>query len=379
MKIALVGRGYSLWWGGAERVMVELSKTLADEGADVEVLVERLDESSPPQVPVRRLRPVRINSALKLYTFHRAVAAALKKMGDDRVIFGMTQFFPLHIYWAGGGVYRHWMRLRFEDPLVRGVKYILSPAHYVMRWLEQNIMKPENHRHIITNSRLVKEQIVEYFGLDPERITVIYNGIDHSIFNPQLKRYRQQIRREYQIAQDELLVLFVANNWERKGLRTLIGAMAMAEFSLMVVGRGRKEPFIKEAERCGIDHRRLIFTGPQQQIERFYGAADLFVLPTQYDPCSGVCLEAMAAGLPVITTASNGAAELVDEADCGFVMEDWRDHRGLAALIERLRKPALRDRFARAGTEKAASLTWKATARKMLDICSRIAQQKGMG
>ena len=375
MRIALVGRGYSVWWGGAERVMVEFSQALKEEGVDVEVFVEKVDEDSPQDVPIKRIKPLKINSALKLYTFHKEVDSALKKSHFD-VVFGMTQFFPLDIYWAGGGVYRHWMKLRFENPVVRGLKYVVSPAHFVMRWLEENIMKKENHRHIITNSQLVKEQMLEYFHIEPERVSVVYNGIDHRIFNPEVRRYRKEIRESYGIKEDTLVVLFVANNWERKGLRTLIRAMAETEFTLLVVGRGRKEGFTGEAQRLGIGEDRLIFTGPQKNVERFYGASDVFVLPTQYDPCSGVCLEAMATGLPVITTRSNGAAELIEEGKNGFVMEDWLDHTGLAGFVERLKDRALRDAFAEAGLRRVEPLTWKNTAQKMLKICNTIAREK---
>ncbi len=375
MRIALVGRGYSLWWGGAERVMVELSRALKKEGVDVEVFVERVDENSPGDVPVRRIQPVRINSALKLYTFHRKVGSALKGKGFD-VVFGMTQFFPLDVYWAGGGVYRHWMRLRFENPVVRGIRYVLSPAHLVMSWLEENILKEKNHRHIITNSKLVKEQLLEYFNIPAERITVIYNGIDHSVFNPHTKRYRKEIRSAYGVKEDSLVALFVANNWERKGLRTLIRAMREVDFTLFVVGRGRKEGFLKEAERLGVKKDRLIFTGARKDVERFYGASDLFVLPTQYDPCSGVCLEAMATGLPVITTSSNGAVELIEHGKNGFVMKHWLDHRELAGFIERLKNRALRESFSEESLRRAKPLTWKNTLGAMLKICNTIAQEK---
>ncbi len=375
MRIALVGRGYSVWWGGAERVMVEFSQALKEEGVDVEVFVEKVDEDSPQDVPIKRIKPLKINSALKLYTFHKEVGSALKESHFD-VVFGMTQFFPLDIYWAGGGVYRHWMKLRFENPVVRGLKYVVSPAHFVMRWLEENIMKKQNHRHIITNSQLVKEQMLEYFHIEPERVSVVYNGIDHRIFNPEVRRYRKEIRESYGIKEDTLVVLFVANNWERKGLRTLIRAMAETEFTLLVVGRGKKEGFTGEAQRLGIGEDRLIFTGPHKNVERFYGASDVFVLPTQYDPCSGVCLEAMATGLPVITTRSNGAAEFIEEGKNGFVMEDWLDHTGLAGFVERLKDRALRDAFAEAGLRRVEPLTWKNTAQKMLKICNTIAREK---
>ncbi len=375
MRIALVGRGYSVWWGGAERVMVELSRTLRDEGMDVEVFVERVDEESPQDVPIRRIGPVRIDSALRLYSFHKRVGSAIKDEAFD-VVFGMTQFFPLHIYWAGGGVYRHWMKLRFENPVVRSVRYVFSPAHLVMRWLEENIMKRENHRHIITNSRLVKEQMLHYFDLEEERISVIYNGIDHAVFNPGVKRYRKEVRESHGIKDDTPVVLFVANNWERKGLRTIIRAMGKTGFTLLVVGRGRKEGFLKEAERLGVRKDRIVFAGPQRHVERFYGASDMFVLPTQYDPCSGVCLEAMATGLPVITTTSNGAAELIDEGENGFVMPHWLDHDGLVESVERLKDKALRESMADASLRRVAPLTWKSAAQKMLAICNTIAQDK---
>jgi UDP-glucose:(heptosyl)LPS alpha-1,3-glucosyltransferase len=266
------------------------------------------------------------------------------------------------------------MRLRYKNPLLRTLKYITSPVHLVMAWLEGKVMEPGNHHFIIANSGLVREHLLTYFNLSEDNIRVIYNGVDHELFNPRVKRFRNEVREEFGIALDRAVAIFVSNNWPRKGLETILKAMKLEEgISLLVVGRGRKDRFLKLMDKLGLPGESVIFTGPTACVERFYGAADFFVLPTQYDPCSGVCLEAMACALPVVTTKANGAAELILE---GFVLDDWSDHGRLGEFFTRLKDKTRREELGTRACETVKDFTWDSAVRGIIEVCERVVEKK---
>ena len=189
---------------------------------------------------------------------------------------------------------------------------------------------------------MVKSQIINHYAVPEKKIKVIYNGVDIKRFSPlNTQIYRTQVRKELSISEDAKVILFVGSGFERKGLGTLIRAAASLiksgrNLRLVIIGRGNINKFKSIAKKCGIQNS-IIFLDAQSEVERLYAAADIFALPTIYDPFSNATLEAMASGLPVITTRNNGAAELMQDGEEGFVLEDLTDY---AALTEKNRQGA---------------------------------------
>ena len=167
----------------------------------------------------------------------------------------------------------------------------------------------------------------------------MYPGVDVSRFHAGGRAQRRAAaRRNLGIAEDEIVFLFVANNFRRKGLDLVLRALRrvdlrQARARLLVVGAGRRWLFGPLALLLGVSDW-VTFAGASQEVEKFYGAADVFVLPTRYDPFAAVCLEAMACGLPVITTMMNGAAELIETGRSGFVLDPFRLQDSLARAMQ---------------------------------------------
>jgi UDP-glucose:(heptosyl)LPS alpha-1,3-glucosyltransferase len=129
--------------------------------------------------------------------------------------------------------------------------------------------------------------------------------------------------------------LFVGADFKRKGLDTLFKAFSLLDIrdtKLIIAGRPAKTCYVSMAKKLGID-KNVIFRGAEKEIEKLYSVADVFVLPTIYDPFSNATLEAMASGLPVITTAYNGASELIEDGIEGFVINNPLDADALAQKI----------------------------------------------
>ncbi len=147
-----------------------------------------------------------------------------------------------------------------------------------------------------------------------EKIDVVYNGVPIEA----LRRggeTRAKIRETLGLKSDDVAVLFAGSGWERKGLRFAIEAIEKSrkEMRLLVAGRGDERKF---------GSARVQFLGVVQDMPALYGAADIFLLPTIYDPFSNACLEALAAGLPVITTRANGFSEIMETGVHGTVLDD---------------------------------------------------------
>jgi UDP-glucose:(heptosyl)LPS alpha-1,3-glucosyltransferase len=147
------------------------------------------------------------------------------------------------------------------------------------------------------------------------------------------------MRQAVGLGDHDKVILFVGSGFRRKGLETLIRSLPNVKKSLhgerlvtIVIGKGDTDLYRQTAKRLGVEDD-IIFLGPRSGIEKFYAAADIFVLPTIYDPFSNACLEAMASGLPVVTTRNNGAAEIIEEGKEGFVTASITDSSELAGEI----------------------------------------------
>lgn len=360
MKIALITKRVSQSLGGAERVSANLAGKLSEAGHEVHIFTGHIDTAIERTVP-RLIKTVKWLSPLRLLSFQRKVRNMLRKEQFD-LVYSLCLVYPVDIYRVGDGIHRHWMKVQYPGALLRWMKYLTSLVHLVMRFLEGKIFQDNNRRLFVTNSQLVKDQIIEYFHIPEEQIMVIYNGVDSNIFNPGVKAYRNEMRRKHRIDNEDLVILFVSNNWERKGLATIIEAIAKAgndKIRLLVVGRGNSRHYISLAVRKKIGTEQLIFIGRTGDVEKYYGMSDLFVLPSRYEPFANVCLEAMACGLPIISTKTNGASEIITPGRDGFILDDWRDSSCLSSIIEDMTIESLRREIGNNAAKTAKNYTWE--------------------
>ncbi len=379
MKIALVSHSFSLSHGGLERFSVNLATALHAEGHEVHAFAQRFADL-PVGVTEHRLEVPRKPSFRRIFGFHRSAVRAVQGHSFD-VVYGLARFAPLDVYRMGDGVQKHWMRIRYPFSPWRWLNYLINPTHLCNLYLERRILSGRDCRRIVTNSHLCAEHAQRYYGVPLDRIDVVYNGVNHQIFNPKtMAELRSEGRRELGLQDDDLALLHISNNWPRKGLSVLLRAVALLgdqgrHLHILVVGRGRPAPFRKLAGRLGLADR-LHLVGETTQVQRYYAAGDLMVLPTLYDPFSNVCLEAMACGLAVVTTAENGASELIRLGENGYVQKNPRDVQELAnCLGQCLNREALASMGAAARTT-ALPFTREKNMRETLAVFSRVLQEK---
>jgi UDP-glucose:(heptosyl)LPS alpha-1,3-glucosyltransferase len=218
----------------------------------------------------------------------------------------------------------------------------------------------------------VSRQVAREIALHCQRehhVYVIYNAVDHRVFNPPIRTARREAaRREFGLRDEELALLLIGNDWKKKGLHWLLKAVAHLRhlpLKLWVVGRDDREPYVRLIREMEID-RQVRFLEPSSDIVKFYAASDVYVGPSLHDSFALPPLEAMACGLPVITSSRNGGAEIISHGTDGFVLKDPTDVGQLAGLIDCLYSdPGLRKRLGRNAARTACQCTWERNASEL--------------
>lgn len=186
-------------------------------------------------------------------------------------------------------------------------------------------------------SRLTAGELGNHYGR--QDVTVIPNAVDLARFNPPERlRRREACRKEFSLLETEFALLLVGNDWKSKGLMTVLQAVAANRhlpLKVLVVGRDNRAPFDEKILRLDLGNR-VLFLEPSPDVMQFYAAADVYTGPSLHDSFALPPLEAMASGLPVITTVANGGSQIITEGQDGFVLADPGDSEALAGIIERL-------------------------------------------
>lgn len=370
MRIGII-RGRYTPFGGAEVFLTRFIAELTRQGHSVEVF----SSDWPPSkgVTVRTVKSFG-PSFLRPLVFALSAERAVKKAAPD-VVISLERTACQEIFRAGDGVHKEWLIKRKRTAsLLKRALITLSPLHCIMLFLEKRLFSSPGLKTVVANSGMVKNEIIRHYGLPEKRICVIYNGIERTAVLEGKRRLeaRQGIREGLKIADDEGLLLFVGSGFERKGLIYLVRAVAAlysggAKVKLLVVGKGSERRYAKEADRLGIAGR-VIFNGPSGDVGRFYAAGDIFCLPSIYEPFSNACLEAMANGVPVITTKANGACEIITNGVDGAVIEDPVDHCALANAIRPFLDPLKREKAATSAKNTAHQYSIEKTVSAFLKL-----------
>ena len=372
MKIALLRQRVTAL-GGAETTLSYLVRGLAAAGHEVAVYgSERAAAAQAalgPEVAYVQV-PVWGGKTLRLLSFALNTRRLLYDAGPQ-VVFSLERVPGPQVYRAGDGCHREFLSRRAPhlSPLARAAQR-LSLFHRVMLLVEGRLFRDSGLRRVIANSRQVRDEIIRLYGMDPARLRVIVNGLDRQRFHPLAANAAAALRRRLGAPEDGAVVLFVGSGFERKGLTYLLqafGSLRDKGSYLWVVGKGQIAPYVRAAERLGVADR-VRFWGPVTETAPFYQAATVLALPTLYDPCSNVVLEALGCGLPTVTTAANGAAEFITSGENGAVVQKPDDIAGLtealATFLTRDRDPQVRQ----AATQAVAGLSWESTVAQTLEV-----------
>jgi UDP-glucose:(heptosyl)LPS alpha-1,3-glucosyltransferase len=326
MKIALIRRRYSPH-GGAERYVENLSRHLVELGHEVHLFSHFWQESDG--VTLHMTPMLGGMGLMKLWSFNYGVQRLLAKESFD-VVQSFEKTWCQDVYRAGEGCHREWLVQRKKyEPFFKTFGVRINPFHWLTLFMERKLFEKSQTRFFIANSQRGKREILAHYQVSPEKIKVIYSAVPFE--GPFLLAPKAEAGDR-----KEKTILFVGSGFQRKGLFFAIEALPLAlkqaDLRLLVVGQGDQKRAKDLADRLGVLDA-ISFSGPVKDVAPFYQEADGFVLPSIYEPFSNACLEAMAYGLPLVTTEMNGASEDIVPGQNGFVIKDPADRETLADLM----------------------------------------------
>jgi len=390
MRIAFVIDFFDERKGGAEAYLGAVARRLLGAGHSVE-LFARDWSGLPAGVRGHRLRPRPLQRPLKRLlrpvtelTFARRAAARLRREGHDVVLGVRNVLYATH-YQPHGGARRAALRGIGEargHPLLRAWYWcdpISAAKEAVFLAIERRLLTGPDPPRLLAVSQMVQSDFVRLYGVLPRGCDVLYPGVDLACYHPGGHLDDAQwLRRHFAVPLGEVVFLFAGHNPSLKGLPTLLEAFAQAcrgglRGRLLVVGRFATAPHSRRARELGI-RDRVVFAGPvsPRDMSTLYRGSDALVYPTFYDPCALVTLEALACGLPVVTTRRNGAAELIQDGREGFVIEHPRRAEALAERLRALEDASLRARMREAAADTSKRLGFDAHFERLVALLSRL-------
>ncbi len=371
--------------GGCETYIADLARRLLVDRHEVHLYACRWDARAlPAQVQIHAMPPLAGPRCLRPWRFGRRCLRALADQQHD-VTVGFDKTWGQDVLYPQGGLHvasvehnRRKQRHPALRALARGLKW-LDLAHWSFCLLERRQYLGAQPPLIVVNSYMVRSHFLRFYQVPPGQLHVVRSAIDPERFpeHDRLRR-RQEWRERWGIAPQEIVGLFAAMNYRLKGLEPLLYAMQhlqRPELRLVVAGDPRYGRYERLVRRLGIAEQ-VRFVGHCPEMRNAYFAADFLVHPTFYDPCSLVVLEALACGLPIITTRYNGASELLHPLQEGFVIDDPHDHARLAWCLGQMLDPARRHACAQAARRTAGQWTFEQHYRQLLDVFTEAVRRK---
>ncbi|MBS0620164.1 MAG: glycosyltransferase family 4 protein [Verrucomicrobia bacterium] len=315
--------------GGLEKYTWEIVRALCSKGAKVTLLTTKLDQPpfTDPHLEVISFPVDHLFSAWNVLHFDRLCRDYLKAHPTP-IIFGLDRTRDQTHYRAGNGSHAAYLKRRKENEgALKGISFACNPLHRLLLAIEKEAFESPNLEILFTNSAMVKDEILSTYATDPQKIHVVHNGVEWKAMQAPFEAWQPQAGpHEF---------LFIGHNYQRKGLDTLLYALShirSEDFHLSVVGKDKRLPhFQKLAADLGLADK-VHFYGEQKNIIPFYQRADTLVIPSWYDPFANVTVEALAMGVFVLSSRTNGGHEVLTQ-DTGAIIPSLHDREGFGKIL----------------------------------------------
>jgi UDP-glucose:(heptosyl)LPS alpha-1,3-glucosyltransferase len=385
MRIGLQIERFDPRAGGAEAYTCELTRRLLDQGHAVH-LITRSWTALPAGAQVHAAPVGGLLRWGRGRSFARTADALAAAQNLD-VVLSMGKTFAMDVLQPHGGTVRGSQQQNLAliaSPLYRTLKawfQRINPKQVAARRRESRQYARRPLSHLVAISRMVAGDMRRFYSVPENRLHLIYNGVDLDRFDPQrLAALRPTARRQLGIDSEQRVFALIAHNFKLKGVAQLIQAAAIVkangkDFRVLIAGKGKARYYLALARKLGCADR-VLFVGAVEQVENIYAAADVYVHPTWYDPCSLVVLEALASGLPVITTRFNGAGEIITAGREGFLVDTPRDIDRLAELMGRLFDDTMVHTMGRQARVLAEQFSWERNLAELTRVLELAAAEK---
>ncbi|MBS0626449.1 MAG: glycosyltransferase family 4 protein [Verrucomicrobia bacterium] len=331
--------------GGLEKSSSRIAAAFVAKGARVSILTTGTPPPDQPQISFYATKTSKWPAFLRMEQFDRFVQNWLKKNPAD-LVFGMDRNREQTHYRAGNGVHDAYLKSRlFTEGKFKVFTCRLNPMHRKIMQLERSAFENPRLKKLFTNSRMVRDQVLERYSIERSKIEVVHNGVEWHEMEGDFQRWPEErgaILKRLNLDPNVFHFLFIGNGYLRKGLGQLLQGLSRLksrDFHLSVIGKENKiEKYVSQARRLGLS-KHVRFFGPQNEMRPFYQASDALALPSFYDPFANVTVEALAMGLHVLSSRSNGGFEVLTE-ETGTIFEDLLDPDAMAQGLQKaLQKP----------------------------------------
>lgn len=308
-------------FGGLQRDFLRIAQVCQQRGHDIRVYTMGWEGEQPSGFDIRIVKVRAFTSQGRNEKFVARVQADLQRHPVDRVV-GFNKLPGLDVYYAADGCY--------EDKAQnqRSWFYQFGPRYRHFSAYERAVFAPEGRTEILMISERQLPLFMKHYRTPVERFHMLPPGIAEDRRAPaNAADIRAGLRNEFELKADDLLLVQIGSGFKTKGLdRTLDAVAALPgplrqRTQLIVIGSDDPSPFLRQARSLGIADRVRILQG-RSDVPRFLLGADLLIHPAYNENTGTVLLEALVAGLPVLTTAACGYAHYIEEADCGLVVPE---------------------------------------------------------
>ena len=371
MKVSFVKRHLSSG-GGLEKYTRVLADAFCERGCDVSLLCQDLTHPLDKRIAIEKVDIPWSFSKLK--GFDKGAKKWLKEHPQD-IVFGMCRTSEQTHMRAGNGVHLAYIEMRKQiDPWIKRNTYFLNRSNQAILDLEKKGFENPSLRTLFTNSNMVKDEVLRFYNVEPEKIEVIHNGVEHRAFQEEFDQWgqtRADLLKERALSADLHHFLFIGNGYFRKGLLPLMRSLAAIphrHFHLHVIGKEKNITYFrKEAKRLKID-KQITFLGPQPHVAKFYALADTLVIPSYYDPFANVTVEALAMGVFVISSLTNGGSEVITPEN-GAIIPSLFDQDSFTEVLRKRLDSKKNMHEAQTIRLSIAHLDFEIQLNKMIDRC----------
>ena len=379
MKIALAHKRLDQN-GGTEVDLYRTAVGLRDLGHEVHLFCGEFAIDPPRGTYAHSIPIVPFGRTAQLWSFATLAPKIIRRFPCEIVV-SFGRMISQDVFRSGGGSHRVFLqKLAEEGGLRRRIWHALSLYHRSVLALERRQFQAGHYKRILAVSEEVKRELLDTYALPEDKVTVIYNGVDEKRFHLSLRdKFRGRVKEQWHIPLDAPTVLFVGSGFRRKGLDRLLKAWSLPQMKdtyLVVVGedaqRRRYQALAQDRTRG-----KAVFVGRRDDVETYYGAADLLALPAVQEAFGNVVLEALAAGLPTVVSRTVGASEILKGRLAEGIIshpEDPKEMTGkLLTMLERGRDAS----FSLEARKLAEGYSWSEHFRKVDSFLKSIVEQDG--
>lgn len=357
--------------GGAERFISHVMKVLENSRIKLNIITRQWSGEQQPDWLVHLCNPNKWGRISRERGFANTAKQCWQQERFD-LVQSHERITGCDIFRAGDGVHKVWLeqRARILSAPQRWLTKLSRYHHYILA-MEHELFHSSKLKKIICNSAMVRADIMCYYGIKEDKISLIYNTIDQQHFTPANSQQRWAARIALSLPQHSCVLIYVGSGFKRKGLRQVINAIASTDRYLIVVGQDKNlDHYLALAKSLGCISR-LRFTGIINNVLTCYHAADALILPTLYDPFPNVIIEAMSCGLPIITSHSCGGAELIEQGKQGFVC-DALDIKSLQEFITNISSREQNSAMSLAASQRVSSFTPAALSNQLTKLYQQL-------